>query len=127
MFRRLLATAFISVLLVGCNVIRPIHNVSVASLPGLVAASEQDVRKAITMAISKRGWRVVSEQPGKIEAAVNVRSHQAVVDIVYSATGYGIEYKDSTNLNHKGNNIHRNYNKWVTMLDREIQQQFLTL
>ncbi|MFK0572860.1 hypothetical protein [Endozoicomonas sp.] len=127
MFRRLLAMVFFSLLLAGCNATQPIRNVSVDSLPGVVAASKQDVRKAITMAINKRGWRVVSEKPGLIAASVDVRDHKAVVDIAYSATGYGIEYRDSTNLNHKGNNIHRNYNKWVVLLDREIQQQLLAM
>ena len=84
-------------------------------------------RKAITLALNQRGWRVVSEQPGVIEASVDVRDHQAIVDITYSATGYGIQYKDSTNLDHNGNNIHRNYNKWVVLLDREIQKQLLSM
>ena len=127
MLRRLLSTAFFSLLLVGCITTQPINTVSVTSLPGVVTASEQDVRKAITLALNQRGWRVVSEQPGVIEASVDVRDHQAIVDITYSATGYGIQYKDSTNLDHNGNNIHRNYNKWVVLLDREIQKQLLSM
>ena len=127
MLRRLLVTTFVSVLLIGCSVIQPIKNVSVTYLPGVVVTSEQNVRKAITLAVSKRGWRVVSEKRGLIEASINVRDHEAVVGITYSGSGYGISYKDSTNLNHRGNNIHRNYNKWVVLLDREIQKQLLAL
>jgi hypothetical protein len=33
---------------------------------------------------------------------------------------------DSTNLNYDGTNIHRNYNGWITNLDKAIRSQ-LTL
>ena len=70
---------------------------------------------------------MIKDEPGLIEASINVRTHKATVSIPYSAKGYSIEYKDSVNLGHKGNNIHRNYNKWVTLLDRDIQQELLDI
>lgn len=127
MFRRLLITVFVSVLLTGCNTLQPIHNISSTSLSDIVTTSEHNVHKAITLAINKRGWHVDKDKPGMIEASIKVRHHSATIGITYSPTGYNIAYKNSVNLDHKGDNIHRNYNKWVILLDREIQQQLLAL
>ena len=40
---------------------------------------------------------------------------------------YSINYKDSTNLDYDGTNIHRNYNGWIANLDRAIKTQLATL
>jgi hypothetical protein len=55
-----------------------------------------------------------------IEATVHVRKHTAVVDILYSPSQYRIMYKSSDALLYDGTQIHRNYNKWVELLERRI-------
>ena len=127
MIRRLCASLLLAVFLVGCSTSQPVHNIADTPVPRLVTASLDQVGKAIVSAVNARGWRVDKDEPGLIEASVNVRTHMATVSIPYTAKGYSIEYKDSVNLDHKGNNIHRNYNKWVILLDRNIQQQLLNI
>ena len=50
-----------------------------------------------------------------------VRQHFASVDIHYDSNSYSIRYKDSKVLMYDGTNIHRNYNKWVQLLDQQIK------
>ena len=57
---------------------------------------------------------------GEIDARTNPRTHVADITIKYSATSYGIEYKDSVNLLYDETNIHRNYNKWIQLLREQI-------
>ena len=128
MIRRLLATSLVALFLAGCATSQPIHNVNDTPVPRLVTASENEVGKAVITAVTKRGWVVTKDEPGLIEARLNVRNkHTALVSIPYTNKNFSIEYKDSTNLDHKGNTIHRNYNKWVILLDREIQQELLNI
>ena len=63
------------------------------------------------------------EAPGHIIGTLNIRDHIAIVDITYNSDSYSITYKDSTNLNYNGTNIHRNYNNWINNLDNAIKVQ----
>jgi hypothetical protein len=47
------------------------------------------------------------------------------VDVRYTATTYSITYKDSTNLNYRDGQIHKNYNGWIENLDRDIRNELL--
>jgi hypothetical protein len=51
----------------------------------------------------------------------------AVVDINYTVKSYNISYKDSTELNYDGTNIHKNYNGWIQNLDKGIRAQLSNL
>lgn len=86
-------------------------------------ASLEDVGKAITQAGVGLGWQMKMVKPGQMIGTLNLRSHQAVVDISYDTKKYDIAYKDSSNLNYNGSTIHKNYNSWVQNLDRRIQSQ----
>lgn len=66
-------------------------------------------------------------EPGYIVGTLKLRSHVAVVDIRHTTKSYSITYKDSTNLDYDGTNIHRNYNGWISNLDRAIKTQLATL
>ena len=83
-----------------------------------------DVRRAIVDTLERRGWTVGQESPGLVVASIVVRDrHQAWVDIPYSTKGYQIRYRDSAGLDYDGERIHRNYNKWVQLLDADIRRQ----
>ncbi|EAU0260602.1 hypothetical protein A6855_28670, partial [Salmonella enterica] len=56
-----------------------------------------------------------------IKARQQNRDHIAEVRITYSATGYSIKYDSSLNLLASGGKIHKNYNRWVRNLDKDIQ------
>lgn len=124
---KVIAIAAFSIFLTACMAGKPIHNIDNATVnvAGTMKASTADVKTAILKATSTKGWSVKEIGPGQMEATVYIRDHTAVVDIDYSETKYSIQYKSSTNLNHKGNTIHRNYNKWVILLDREIQKELI--
>lgn len=108
----------------GCRT-APIYNVQQAAIPTTSSkeVKEDDVKNAIIRAGSSLGWNMSAPQPGKINGSIQVRDHQAVVEIPYSATSYSILYKDSQNLKYNGNTIHSNYNSWVQNLDRAIKTQ----
>jgi hypothetical protein len=113
----------IALALAGCRTM-PVYNVSVAPV---VAASGQldaaEVRSAIIQALNDKGWIVKENAPGRILAEVLVRTHRADVAIDYSATQYSISYQNSDNLLYDGSNIHRNYNKWIMLLQEQINRR----
>ncbi|MDR9435512.1 MAG: hypothetical protein RI563_01440 [Thiohalophilus sp.] len=112
--------------LAGCRS-NPVMNVDDAAISLQKQPSIEQVEKAIIRAGSSLGWNIKKVEPGKMEGRLMIRSHVAVVDITYDTRSYSIHYKDSTNLNYDGTNIHSNYNGWVQNLDRNIQQQLMTL
>ena len=65
--------------------------------------------------------------PGLVTGRLDLRGHRAVVDVKYSAKDYSITYKDSTNLDYTGTQIHKNYNGWIENLDRDIRANLLSL
>ena len=120
-----LAAACLVATIAGCARTGPIYNVNdapVATASGKAATAAQ-VRNAIITAGSGLGWRMADAGPGKLVGTLDIRTHQAVVDIPYSAKSYSIVYKSSQNLNESGGTIHTNYNGWVQNLDRAIRAQ----
>ena len=103
----------------GCARTLPIHNVESQSVN--YELSIDQIEKAILQAGIDKGWMMNVVEPGEIEAYVLVRHHKAEVNITYNEKTYSITYKDSENLLYGDGKIHRNYNKWVILLERQIQ------
>lgn len=102
----------------------PVYNVSGSPVnTNSGKASLDDIGKASKTAGINLGWQMRDVKPGHIVGTLNLRSHQAVVDVTYNTKSYDIGYKDSSNLNYNGSTIHKNYNSWVQNLDRNIQAQ----
>jgi hypothetical protein len=82
-----------------------------------------EVRKEIIAAGVAAGWQMIATKPGEIVGTLNIRSHQAVVSIPYTAKSYSILYKDSTNLKYDASaqTIHENYASWIQRLDGAIR------
>jgi hypothetical protein len=113
--------------LIGCT-IHPIYNVKGAPIEDLGATpyTMDDIEKAIRRAGALLGWRMQAVRPGLIVATIQWgRGHIAVVDVTYDTKTYDITYKDSTNLDYNGTEIHRNYNYRVQELDKGIRAQLL--
>ena len=91
------------------------------------AASMQDVQQAIVRAGAALGWQITPVKPGQLAGRLNLRTHQAIVDITHDAKQYNITYKDSVDLGAKDGQIHKNYHGWVQNLDRGIRAQLGTL
>jgi hypothetical protein len=88
-------------------------------------SSSADPAAVIEGALRERGWHVVSRSPGVIDASILLRDHRADIRITYDANRYSIAYRGSENLHAKNGLIHRNYNRWVANLNRDIQRGLL--
>ncbi|KAA0949072.1 MULTISPECIES: hypothetical protein [unclassified Pseudomonas] len=103
----------------GCTS-KPVLNTQ-TDIPANVQASDEKVKQAILAALEKREWTVQRADPQLIQAEITVRNqYHAEIDIRYTRTSYAITYRDSRDLGYKNGKIHRNYNRWISMLDRDI-------
>jgi len=108
----------------GCRT-APIQNVTRAPLPAVptTKVTVHDVSKAIATAGGRLGWVMQEVRPGELQGTLTVRKHVAVVVVTHDTSTFSIDYKDSQNLLHQGDEIHRNYNKWVQNLRQAIQAE----
>ena len=64
-----------------------------------------------------RTWVVSKEQPGRIDATLNLRAHVARIAITWDDSQVRLAYVSSENLDYKDKNgkryIHKNYLSWV--------------
>ncbi len=108
----LLATA-------GCTN-KPVLNTQ-HELPADTQVNEEKMKTIIVNALQKRDWTIQRLSPQLVQAEINVRNqYYAAIDIRYTRNSYAITYRDSRDLGYKDGKIHRNYNRWVSMLDRDI-------
>lgn len=122
----LLAVAF--VVLAGCTVV-PIRNINdaPATAGSGKALTADQVRNAIVGAGNGLGWTMTPAAPGLVTGRIALRGHTAQIDVRYTATTYSITYKDSTNLDFKDGQIHKNYNGWIENLNRDIRGNLMAL
>ena len=117
----------LALLVFGCAT-QPVYNVTNAPVEASKPNPTLDeVGKAIQRAGAALGWQMKETKPGQMLGTLNLRRHVAVVDIDYSVKSYSIKYKDSTELNYDGTNIHKNYNGWIQNLDKGIRAQLSNL
>ncbi|WP_130099209.1 hypothetical protein [Siccibacter turicensis] len=104
--------------LAGCARTAPIANVHSTVSSG---HTQSQVKNAILKAGQERKWIMSEAAPGEINARQQSRDHMAEVRINYTATSYSITYANSQNLKASGGKIHKNYNRWIYNLDKDIQ------
>lgn len=103
----------------GCTN-KPVLNTQ-HDLPATAQLSEEKIKQVIVAALQKREWTVQRLSPQLVQAEITVRNQfHAEIDIRYTRNSYAITYRDSRDLGYKDGKIHRNYNRWVSMLDRDI-------
>ncbi|MDM8040249.1 hypothetical protein QUS28_10630 [Klebsiella quasipneumoniae] len=104
--------------LAGCA-----RTASIEQVNAIVSAghTEAQVKDAIIKAGAQRQWIMSDAGPGVIKGKLQNRDHVADIKINYSATSYSIVYVSSINLMAANGKIHRNYNRWVHNLDKDIQ------
>ena len=115
-----------TVAIAGCVRTQPIYNVSgarLATAPGIPPRTVDEVAKAIWMAGKKLGWQIDEVRPGELTGTLKLRSHVAVMSIVHDQSTFSIKFKNGTNLLYESDRIHRNYNKWIQKLERQIQAE----
>lgn len=108
----------------GCSTSQTILNVENKVSP---QKTSEEVKTAILIAGVQKGWTMTSAEPGRIDGKISVRNrHRAHIEIRYDASGYRIHYLDSQGLDaDAAGTIHRNYNKWITLLDQAIQVELM--
>jgi hypothetical protein len=116
--RKVFMGLFVLAGLAGCGRTAPIKNEVRGEFLGRANLTRRG--EQIRAAASDLGWKTQVIGPGLIQATLDLRSHQAVVDISYDTHRFSIGYLRSTNLNYDGTSIHPNYNSWVGNLEREI-------
>ena len=124
LFGKISVVAVTLALLVGCGT-APVRNVDSAMISG--DNSIVNVEKAIIRAGAGLGWMMSKKADGHILGKLALRKHLAVVDITYDKNTYSIKYKDSTNLDYNGLEIHTNYNGWIENLQKAISIQMSIL
>jgi hypothetical protein len=85
-----------------------------------------ETRGAIMKACTNRRWIPRVVEPDKLSVSILVRGvHYAEVSIPFDGSSYSIIYVTSRELDAdpKKKKIHRNYNKWVSVLNYEISRQ----
>jgi len=113
--------------MIGCRgggQVYQVNDAPVVTASGKALSMDQ-VRKEIIAAGVAAGWQMAAPKPGEIVGTLNVRSHQAVVSIPYTAKSYSILYKDSSNLKYDeaAQTIHENYASWIQRLDGAIRSR----
>lgn len=112
---------------VGCKT-APVYTVTDAPVNTVKkSVTQAEVKNAIMRAGSRLGWRMSDTKPGLITAQLLKRKHSVVVEIPYTTKSYSINYKDSTEMQYDGANIHKYYNNWVRNLDQRIALELQSL
>ena len=91
------------------------------TLHASIHSDRAQMQQAIVKALVGRGWTVQEITPQRVQAQITVREqYHAEIDIPYSANHYQIVYRDSSGLDYKDGKIHKNYIRWVRLLDMGI-------
>jgi hypothetical protein len=126
--KKILSFIILAVVITGCSSTKPILNLQNEPVSEDVSISDVtqiEVQEVILAAGAKLGWTGEVIEPGLIDATLQLRTHEAVVEIAYSDKQYSINYKSSKNLKYKDGNIHKNYNRWVANLSKTIKEQVI--
>jgi len=96
------------------------------TFPAEVVLAPERLHDKIDTALAAKGWRIESEQPGRMELlrVHNRDRHTIRVELSYDARSYVIRYVESNNLLYGERTvngrpvrvIHKNYNAWVREL-----------
>ena len=94
------------------------------TLPVSIQADRAQMQQAIVKTLVARQWTVQKITPQRVQAQITVRGrYHAEIDIPYSANHYRIQYRDSSGLDYKDGKIHKNYIRWVRLLDKGILRE----
>jgi hypothetical protein len=126
---RLLALVILPFIWVVASAGVPLTDPPPVSVPAGI--KPEQVVRAIKAAFAEKGWIISKEEPGRLEATLNIRSHVARVSAQYDARSVQLSYIDSVNLDYEEKNgkreIHRNYPKWVNNVIVGIQRNLLMM
>jgi uncharacterized protein YcfL len=117
--RRLCSVLVLALVLSACRT-SPIYNVT----QGLVPTNQTTAMsgKLIAKALTSQHWKLLSNEPGKIIASIQVNSHTATINVQFDDKGYTIKYLKSKHLKYDAAKkiIHKTYNLWIGDLEGQI-------
>lgn len=130
--RALLRGACVGVLALtaGCARVAPLQDVQDAAFIGTAPLGRR--AEQIKRAGAGLSWIMEEQRPGLMRATLNLRTHQAVVDIPYDESRFSIRYVSSKDLDYRldglapgyrGTVIHSNYVGWIQNLERRIMAE----
>ena len=94
------------------------------TLHASIQTDRAQMQQAIVKTLVARQWTVQKITPELVQAQITVRGqYHAEIDIPYSANHYRIQYRASSGLDYKDGKIHKNYIRWVRLLDRCIVRE----
>jgi hypothetical protein len=117
----------LAALALGACTTRPIVNVSaerVVSASGAAVTPER-VRDAILRAGTRLGWQMTPVSVGVVNGRIALRNQTAMIDVTSTSSTYNISYRESTNLDYRDGQIHKNYNSWIENLNDAIGMELL--
>lgn len=120
---------FVALIIAGCGAAHTVQTFDNSNFFSANVAKSK-IERAIKNGATNKGWQTRKIKNGLIQANILVRSKYYVsVNIDYTAKGYTINYNKSRNLkyNPQTNEIHRSYNKWVKILQDNINFQLDSL
>lgn len=125
-----LRTAIAVMLVLGLSFcqqrIQPIQNVTDNPIPRQMQSLPLDtIEQQIVLGGNLAPWSLTRVAPGVIGGTVSFRSHSAKVDVLVTNQSYSIRYVSSTNLAERGDEIHRNYNRAVETLRRNVDNHLI--
>ena len=123
MKRRILLASGVALLLAACKTTAPVT----IETNQTTAASAAQMKKAIYLAASSKGWRLKEINSKTIQAAYIKNSGSGIIDITYDRNGYKINVNKASTLMDANGNVHKNLNRWIRNLDKSIQQELLKL
>jgi hypothetical protein len=89
--------------------------------------SMKDVSKAVRAGLIQRGWVVAKDEKGKMDAVLNVRTHEVRIALDYDTKQVKVAYVSSENLDYseKGGvrHIHKKYNQWIDNVVQDVSHQ----
>jgi hypothetical protein len=101
---------------------QPLYTAEQHHMPAMAQSLSLDqIRDVISRAAIDRGWVVERQANNTVRVKLSTRGHVAVADVSYSKEAFSITYVDSENLLYDGRMIHRNYNRWVMQLEKDIE------
>ena len=119
-FTRLFIIIFSVFLISSCIRFQPIQKPQTQQIPSNLSSKQIDT--IIKSSCIKRGWSVKEKDSNTIIANYVKNSfYSATIQIDHSNKQYTIKYLKSKNLLNDDGTIHRNYNKWVILLNQDIR------
>jgi hypothetical protein len=101
----------------------PIYNVESHPVPAMAQSLPlETMQRTIMLAGMHRGWVFTPIAPGHLRGHLDHNHHVADIDVAFTPANYSIHYLGSENLLATADGqIHRNYNKWIELLERDIE------